>query len=242
MALKAVLFDFNGIIVDDEPLHQALIEQLLIEENLRPKPEEYWEICLGRSDRACLRDLLSQRGRVVTEAFLDNLIDRKAQAYQDKLASLRKLPLYPTLNDLLFQLRAAKLPLAIVSGALRSEVELVLGRAGIRDYFTAIVGAEDVTSSKPDPEGYLLAVEQLNQADPNLQLQPSECLAIEDSYPGIEAAKQAGIPVAGVAHMHPFHMLQRRANWTVDYLHELELDWIKQRYEPRRRHQAMVEG
>lgn len=234
MTLKAVLFDFNGIIINDEPLHQILIEQLLIEENLRPKPEEYWEICLGRSDRACLKDLLSHRGRVVTEEHLDSLIARKSKAYQDTLKNLDKLPIYPALPDLMFQLRAAKLPMAIVSGALRSEIETVLTRVNLLEYFPIIVSAEDVTASKPEPEGYLLAVERLNAVYPTLNLKPAECMAIEDSYPGIEAAKRAGIPVAGVAHTHPFHMLQRRANWTVDYLNELDLTWIRQRYEPRR--------
>lgn len=232
MVLKAVLFDFNGIIINDEPIHEQLLKQLLIEENMRPKADEFWSVCVGRTDRACLKELLHRRGRLVNDDYLDRLIQRKAVAYQQALAEIDELPIYPQLAELLTQLEAAQLPLAVVSGALRSEIELVLTRAGIRDRFSVLVGAEDVATSKPDPAGYLLAVERLNQLLPALQLQPSECLAIEDSYPGIKAAQQAGIPVAGVAHLHPFHMIQRRANWAVDYLNELELDWIRQRYEP----------
>ena len=231
MALKAVLFDFNGIIINDEPIHDQLLKQLLIEENMRPKDDEFWSVCVGRTDRACLKELLHRRGRLVNDDYLDRLIQRKAVAYETMLAEMETLPIYPQLAELLDQLAAAQLPLAVVSGALRSEIELVLTRAGICDRFSVLVGADDVETSKPDPEGYLLAIERLNQAFPDLQLQPADCLAIEDSYPGIKAAKRAGIPVAGVAHLHPFHMIQRRATWAVDYLNELELDWIKQRYE-----------
>lgn len=81
MTLKVVLFDFNGVIINDEPIHQRLIEQLLIEENLRINPGEFRQVCLGRSDRACIAELLNRRGRVVTKTYLDQLQVRKAQAY-----------------------------------------------------------------------------------------------------------------------------------------------------------------
>jgi beta-phosphoglucomutase len=84
--------------------------------------------------------------------------------------------------------------------------------------------------SKPEPDGYLLAVERLNQQYPNLKAQASDCLAIEDTPAGIEAAKRAGMQVVGVANTYPFHMLQRQASWTVDYLHDLELDRVQQVY------------
>ena len=228
MNLKAVLFDFNGVIINDEPIHQQLIEQLLVEENLRPNPLEFRQICLGRSDRVCLTELLHRRGRVVNETYLAQLLQRKAQAYQQQLEKLAKLPLYPGLEDLIFQLRSAQLKLAVVSGALRLEIELVLNRAQLAEYFTVIVAGDDITTSKPEPDGYLLAVERLNQQDSSLQLQPGECLAIEDTPAGIKAAKQAGISVVGVANTYPFHMLQRQANWTVDYLSDLELERVKQ--------------
>lgn len=230
MTLKAVLFDFNGVIINDEPIHQPLIEQILISENLRPKPGEYRQVCLGRSDRVCLAELLNRRGRIVSETYLLQLIARKAQAYQHELEKLEKLPLYPGLEDLIFQLRSAQLKLAVVSGALRSEVELVLNRGNLAEYFTVIVAGDDIKTSKPEPDGYLLAVERLNQQYPGFNLQPSECLAIEDTPAGIQAAKRAGMQVVGVANTYPFHMLQRQANWTVDYLCDLEIDRVQQIY------------
>ncbi len=228
MTLKAVLFDFNGVIINDEPLHEKLIEQILIEENLRPIPGEFQQVCLGRSDRVCLTELLNRRGRVVSESYLIQLMQRKAQAYQQQLEKMQKLPLYSGLDDLIFQVRSLHLKLAIVSGAMRSEIELVLNRANLAAHFPVIVAGDDITTSKPEPDGYLLAVERLNQEYPDLQLQPSECLAIEDTPAGIQAAKRAGISVVGVANTYPFHMMQRRANWAVDYLCDLDLQWAQQ--------------
>ncbi len=228
MVLKAVLFDFNGVIIDDEPIHEKLLNQLLIEENMRPKQGEFRQICLGRSDRACLTDLFKNRGRIVTDTHLDGLIVRKARMYLQELETLEKLPIYPGLDDFIFKLRATQVKLAVVSGALRSEIELVLKRAQLSEYFSVIVSGDEVISSKPEPEIYLRAIERLNQKFPNLSLKPQECLAIEDTFSGIEAAKRAGIPVVAVANSYPFHMLQRRANWTVDYLSDLELERVQQ--------------
>ncbi len=233
MTLKAVLFDFNGVIINDEAIHEQLIEEILIEENLRPSPQEYREVCLGRSDRVCLADLLKRRGRFVTEDYLNKLIIRKAQAYQRQLETLEKLPIYPGLDDLIFKIRAAQLPMGVVSGALRVEVELVLNRAQIAQHFAVIVAGDDIKVSKPEPDGYLLAVERLNQKYPNLNAKASECLAIEDTPAGMTAAKQAGMQVVGVANTYPFHMIQRQANWAVDYLNDLELDRVQQVYARR---------
>lgn len=230
MPLKAVLFDFNGVIINDEPLHEKLLEQILLEENLRLKPREFRKVCLGRTDRACLADILHDRGRVPTPTYLDGLIARKAQYYQQQIAALDKLPIYPGLSDLIFNLRATHLKMAVVSGALRSEIELVLKRTGLEQHFSAIVSGDDRVASKPKPDGYLLAVKRLNQQDPDLVLQPQECLVIEDTFAGIEAGKLAGMQVVGVANTYPFHMLQRRANWAVDYLTDLELDRIQTLY------------
>lgn len=230
MTLKAVLFDFNGVIIKDEAIHQQLIEEILIEENLRPSSQEYREICLGRSDRVCLAELLKRRGRVVTESYLTRLVTRKAEAYERKLETLEKLPIYPGLEDLIFKIRVAQLPIGVVSGALRCEVELVLNRAQLAQHFTVIVAGDDIKVSKPEPDGYLLAVERLNQQYPDLKVQASDCLAIEDTPAGIKAAKRAGMQVVGVANTYPFHMLQRQASWTVDYLNDLELDRVQEIY------------
>lgn len=230
MSLKAVLFDFNGVIINDEAIHQQLIEEILIQENLRPSSQEYRAICLGRSDRICIAELLQRRGRVLTDSYLTQLVTRKAEAYRRQLEILEKLPIYPGLEDLIFKISKAQLPMGVVSGALRCEVEQVLNRAQLAQYFAVIVAGDDIKVSKPEPDGYLLAVERLNQQYPNLKAKSSDCLAIEDTLAGIEAAKRAGMQVVGVANTYPFHMLQRQANWAVDYLNDLELDRVQEVY------------
>ncbi|MEC4885803.1 MAG: HAD family phosphatase [Scytonema sp. PMC 1070.18] len=230
MSLKAVLFDFNGVIINDESIHERLTQELLIEENLVLKRGEYRKICFGRCDRSCLQELLASRGRMVNEGYLKQLMSRKAEAYVRELEKMEKLPLYPGLDDILFQVRSRNLKLGVVSGAVRREIELVLKQAKLAEYFDAIVSGEDITSSKPEPDGYLLAVKRLNQEYPDLNLLPQECLAIEDTPVGIEAAKKAGMQVVGVANTYPFHMLQRQANWTVDYLTDLELERVQEVY------------
>lgn len=230
MTLKAVLFDFNGVIINDESIHQQLIEEILLQENLRPSADDYREYCLGKSDRACLMDLLKSRGRFVSDSTLNGMIARKAELYRQKLEEFSKLPIYPGLEDLIFKIRLAELPMGVVSGALRSEVELVLTRVELLPYFSVIVAGDDIKVSKPEPDGYLLAVERLNQKYPELKASSNDCLAIEDTFAGIEAAKRAGMQVVGVANTYPFHIIQRQANWAVDYLNDLELERVQEIY------------
>jgi HAD superfamily hydrolase (TIGR01509 family) len=228
MVLKAVLFDFNGVIINDEPLHESLLAQILLEENMRANPDEFREVCLGRSDRACLQDLLMRRGRVVSEDYLSGLIARKSRLYQQQLEALETVPTYSGITDLIFKIRVANLAMAVVSGAVRSEIEWVLNKLDLAQYFSVIVAGDDIPTSKPDPAGYLLAVDRLNQENPSLELKAEECLVIEDTFPGIEAAKNAGMKVVGVANSYPYHMMQRQSNWAVDYLSDLELDRVLQ--------------
>ncbi|MFQ4139549.1 HAD family hydrolase [Nodosilinea sp. PGN35] len=232
MALKAVLLDFNGIVINDEAIHGRLIEDLLLEENLRPNSQDLTDCCLGRSDAACLADLLACQGRVVSEEYLKKLLERKATRYREVLSTLAHLPLYPGLDDLIYQVRSAQLKLAIVSGARRSEIEAVLSRVTWGESVELVISSDDLSIgvSKPAPDGYLLAIEQFNQRFAELVLQPAECLAVEDSFAGIESAKRAGIPVLGVAHTYPYQMIHRRATWAIDHLYELSLDWLKPYY------------
>jgi beta-phosphoglucomutase len=235
MSLKAVLFNFNGVIIKDELIHEELIKQILIEENLTLKKGELNQVCLGRSHRTILRKLLASRGRMVSEDYLTVLLNRKAAMYALEVEKREKLPLYAGLDDLIFKLRSRNLKLGLVSDAIRKEISVVLEHAKLAEFFKVIVAGDDIATSKPDSNGYLLAVERLNQEYTNLNLQPCECLVIEDTPAGIQAAKCAGMQVLGVANTYPFHMLQRCCNWTVDYLTDLELERVEEvflHYEP----------
>jgi beta-phosphoglucomutase len=233
VVLKAVLFDFNGVIINDEPIHRELIDELLLAENLQPQGKEFWQVSLGRSDRACLRDLLKMRGRFISDEGLEKLIAKKAIAYRQRLDNLVTLPVYSEVVQFIEKLYTSGYKLAVVTGAIRSEVELVLKQSEIDRYFGTIVSGDEIKQSKPDPEGYLLAIERLNQIHPDLNLLPSECLAIEDTFPGIQAVKSAGIQAVAIAHTYPFHMLQRQANWTIDSFADLELDRVNQFFDSK---------
>jgi beta-phosphoglucomutase len=244
--LKAVLLDFNGVVINDEAIHRGLVDELLLSENLRPlTPAEYQQFCLGRSDRACLVDLFEHRGRGLTESYLQKLIERKAQQYHEKLVALENLPIYEGLQPFLEQLQLRRLAIALVTGAVRQEVEYVLERAELLSYFPVIVAGDDLQASKPQPDSYQLAIAKLDQyrlantaadsllAD-NQPLLPENCLAIEDTFAGIQAAKTAGIPVVGIAHTYPYHFMQRQANWAVDRFDELDLDRMQVIYSRRK--------
>ncbi len=231
MTLKAVLFDFNGVIINDEAIHKNLIEEILLGENLRPDAKEYNNFCLGRSDRACLSAILNQRGRVANDDYLEKLLKPKARKYQEILGATETLPIYRGVEQFIRDLWGAGLVIGLVTGARRENVEYVLARLKIREAFATLVTEDEIKESKPDPEGYLKAVENLNQCYSDLKLAPQECLAIEDTPSGIQAAKRAQIDVVGVANTYPLHMIQRQANWAIDYLQELELERVKQQFD-----------
>ncbi|MGI0481315.1 HAD family hydrolase [Geminocystis sp. CENA526] len=218
MGLKAILFDFNGVIINDNKIHKQLIDDILLKENLRPSEGEYYDICL--------RNIFAQKGRILEEKYLKKLLENKAQAYYDVVSQMPELPIFDKIIQFILSLQTRNLPLAIVTDTLRQEVEYILERINVKQYFPVIVTADDIKTSKPSPEGYLLAMTKLNEYNPDLCLQPSNCLVIEDTPIGIKAGKNAGMSVVGIANTYPFHMIQRQANWCVDHPLELDLDWI----------------
>lgn len=211
--LKAVIFDFNGVIVDDEPLHLELFRRVLGEEGISLSDEDYHAKYLGYDDRGCFTAALADAGRAELAndaAVIAELIERKAGYYRQTIEE--RFLLFPGAVELV-QTLAAKFPLAIASGALREEIEIVLRRGGIRECFQHIIASEDVSACKPDPEGYVMALAALN-ASRNEPLSPRECLVIEDSIAGIEAAKQAGMWCLAVTNSYPAEKLTH-ADWIV---------------------------
>lgn len=218
MGLKAILFDFNGVIINDNKIHKQLIDDILLKENLRPSEGEYHDICL--------RNVFAKKGRILEERYLKKLLENKAKAYYDIVSQMPELPIFDKIIEFILYLQTRNLPLAIVTDTLRQEVEYILERINVKQYFPVIVTADDIKTSKPSPEGYLLAMTKLNEYNPDLCLQPSNCLVMEDTPIGIKAGKNAGMSIVGIANTYPFHMIQRQANWCVDHPLELDLDWI----------------
>lgn len=215
-SLQAVIFDFNGVIVDDEPLHFALLRQVLGEVGLPLAEEDYAAKYLGRTDRACFALALraaDRAARADDAVFVEQLIARKAELYQRAIKEGASF--FPGVRELARRL-AGKFPLAVASGALRDEIEMVLRHGGIRDCFQAIIAAEDVARGKPDPEGFLQALAALN-ANGAQDIHPGACLVIEDSVAGVAAARRAGMRCLAVTNSYGAEAL-RGADWIVSSL------------------------
>jgi len=206
--MQAVIFDFDGVIADTEPLHFEGLRRTLGEIQINLTEDDYYANYLGFDDRGCILEALRVNQIPASTSLLEGLMAKKATAY---LASIKDhLVIFPGVREFVEE-AAAMCPVAIASGALRAEIELVLECIGLRKAFCHITSAEDVTHGKPNPEPFLHALAGLNRQHSTASLSPTSCLVIEDSRPGIRAAKSAGMKVLAVANTH-----------TVQDLHEAD--------------------
>lgn len=189
----AILFDFNGVIVDDERQHCDALIATLAHYGYALDRETYYRDYLGFDDRECFRFSFDRLGRPADEAGLAEAIERKHDHYARALRA--EMRLVPGAAEFIESAALDGLQLAIVSGALRREIELVLDLAGLRPHFAEIVAAEDVSACKPSPEGY-------NRARGALALSPNRCVVVEDSLPGLAAARAAGLRCAMLSTSH----------------------------------------
>jgi beta-phosphoglucomutase len=180
-----LLLDYNGVIVDDEPLHWEAFFAVLAEEGLALSREEYYAEYLGRDDRACFRRVLNDDGRPIVPGDIPQLVARKGARYF-ALAE-RGLPLVPGAAAFVRE-AARRWPVAVVSGATRREVALGLAQAGLAAEVRAIVTCDDVATSKPDPSGFRLGLARLAASTPG----PWRAAIVEDSLPGLAAARALG--------------------------------------------------
>jgi HAD superfamily hydrolase (TIGR01509 family) len=185
--LKAIIFDFDGVLADTEPLHLKMFQRVLQEEGLPLSERDYYEKYVGFDDKGCFQAILSVHGRPAAPETVRRLVERKAALMLGHLTATQVV--YPDIAEFVKDV-AGRYRLAVVSGALRHEIELILQTAGLRNNFEHITAAEDVRDGKPAPEGYLHALRALNQCAPLLA---SECLVIEDTVFGIQAAHAAGM-------------------------------------------------
>lgn len=214
----AVIFDFDGIIVDTEPLHLVAFRAVLEPRGIPLSDAEYWERYLGFDDRDAITTALTSAGREPAPACVATLMAEKAERF---LHSVRAgVPLFPGVEAFV-RAAARHGPLAIGSGALRAEIELILETVGLREAFAVIVSAEDVTHGKPDPETYLRALAALRSRQPALA--PEACLVVEDSAAGVAAAKAAGMRCVAVTNSSPAAALAD-ADLVVESLEELQWD------------------
>jgi HAD superfamily hydrolase (TIGR01509 family) len=227
--IRAVIFDFNGVLVDDEHVHFELLRDVLAEEGITLSERAYYDEYLGYDDRGCFETALVRAGQPLDSARIEGLIARKAARYATRAEG--GLKLFPGASGAVAGLAEAW-PVAVCSGALRPEIEYGLGRLGVREHVAAIIAAEDTDRCKPDPEGYFLALDAL-RADGHEDLEAGHCLVFEDSLAGVESGKAAGMWVVGVTHTYPADELRRAgADATIASLAPLNPDWVRRMFAP----------
>lgn len=197
--IKAILFDFNGVIIDDEPLQLKAAQAALQAEGITLTEEDYYN-SLGMDDVTFFRSAFARAGRDGddTGEVLNRVLEEWTKLHRELISD--ELPLFAGVVTFIKAL-SRRYPLAVVSMARRASIEHVLERAGLEKAFTVVVSAEDVSACKPDPACVNHALEKLNEARRaagQAALAPAECLVIEDAPPGIEAARAAGMRSLGV--------------------------------------------
>ena len=194
----ATLFDYNGVLANDETVHLAAFQDALAGLGITLTEADYWAKYLGFDDVGAFGAILTDAGRPPSAAQIAELVEAKRPLYRARAEA--SLPLFPGAAELIRR-RAAAGPVGIVSGALRDEIVLGVAALAVADVIVSVVAAEDTRASKPDPHGYLLGIAALSQLIPAGDAQ--RALVIEDSLAGIEAAKSAGLPCIAVGHSYP---------------------------------------
>ena len=222
---KAFIFDFNGVLADDEPVHMEAFQSVAEREGMRVTEAEYFERYLPFTDRELFGTLFADRERPLEPHQLDGLVHEKARHYhrilKERGQSDGRSILFPGARAAV-EAAGRRGPLAIASGARREEIDFVLEAGGLRDRFTVVVAAEDVERGKPDPEAFLKAAELVTA--PGDPASSGACLAIEDSAGGIRAAKAAGLPCLAVEHSCDRSRLGD-ADWVIPSIADLG-DWL----------------
>jgi HAD superfamily hydrolase (TIGR01509 family) len=199
--IRAVIFDLDGTLADTEPLHFAAFAEVLATEGIELTRVEYFTRLIGYNDHDCFEAVLAENHRPAGEDKIRTLVERKARVYQHMIEN--RDVLYPGAADFVRRC-AERFPLLVVTGTLRAEAEMILGRAGLRALFLDVIAAEDVEHGKPEPDGFVLALGRLGfllrQRPP---IDPSECLVVEDTHAGVESARRAGMRVLALMHSAP---------------------------------------
>jgi beta-phosphoglucomutase len=195
MPLRAIVFDFDGVLANSEPLHLRAYQDILTAEGLTLTEAEYYSRYLGFDDLSAFTAMGADAGRQWSAADIRRLITAKARRLE--LLEENVSILFPGAAEAVRR-AASEVPLAIASGALRAEILRVLEREKLTPYFTAIIAAEDTPLSKPSPEPYRYALSRL-MSQLSLEIAAHDCVALEDSPWGLQSARAAGLRTVAVA-------------------------------------------
>jgi beta-phosphoglucomutase len=222
--LRAVIFDFDGVITDSEVLHLRSFNQVLAQYGVEISTRDYYKKYLGLSDLDCFKALVDKKVLQKPAKGIESLAKEKTEVFE-KLAKTEGR-IIEGVRDFLQMLSQNNIPMAICSGALLTEIELVLEQARLRSFFEVIVSAEFVKKGKPSPEGFLLTLLKLNRNRQNPIL-PNQCIVIEDSHWGLEAAGAAGMHSVAVTNSYDADQLTL-AEKIVTRLGDLSIDALQE--------------
>ena len=220
MSLRAIVFDFDGVIANSEPLHFLAYRDVLVEEGVTLTEADYYARYLGFDDVGAFEAIGGSQGPVWNRAQIDGLVVRKARRLEELERDTSVL--FRGAAEAIRR-AAAAMPIAIASGARGEEIRRVLIREDLIGCFTAIVAAEDTPVSKPAPDPYLRALALLAPSF-DTPLRPADCVAIEDSHWGLESARAAGLRTVAVTNTYPADELS--ADLTIASLDALDLGLV----------------
>ena len=215
----AVIFDFDGVITDSEILHLRAFNQVLAQFDIEITTKDYYRDYLGLTDLDCFRTLAHQGRLKLGYHQIEDLVKQKNRVFEQLATSDGGI--IEGVRGFLKMLRQNNIPMAICSGAVQAEIELILEKARLRDFFEVIVSAEQVKKGKPDPEGFLLTLQKLNEKTKN-PIGPNQCIVIEDSHWGLEAAKAGGMHTVAITNSYDAEQLTM-AERIVAHLGELSI-------------------
>jgi len=222
--LRAVIFDFDGVITDSEVLHLRAFNQSLAPYGIEITTKDYYTTYLGFNDNDCYRLLVEKGLLKMDEREINAIMNEKRRIFEQLSKTEGKM--IEGVRDFLTMLEQNNVPMAICSGSLLTEVEMVLEEARLRNLFEVIVSGEQVKKGKPDPEGFILSLQRLNESREH-PITANQCIAIEDSHWGLEAAKAAGMHTIAVTNSYDAEQLSM-AEKIVARLNELSIDDLQQ--------------
>jgi len=222
---RAVIFDFDGVITDSEVLHLRAFNKSLTQFGIELTTKDYYQNYLGFSDFDCYKMLITQGLLKIDEQQIGDIIKRKSAIFEELTKTEGRM--IEGVHEFLKMLEKNNVPMAICSGSLLVEIELVLDEAQLRHFFKAIVSAEQVKKGKPHPEGFLLALRKLNEGAAELPIAANQCIVIEDSHWGLQAGKAAGMHTIAVTNSYDAGQLTM-AEKVIARLSALTIDDLQQ--------------
>ena len=229
--LRAIIFDFDGVITDSEILHLRAFNRVLAQYGIEITTKDYYKDYLGLTDVDCFQ-LVANKGRLGLDGReIKTLVKQKNQVFGELAKTGGRT--IEGVRDFLEMLKQNNIPMAICSGAVLSEIALILEEARLRPFFAVIVSAEQVKKGKPDPQGYLLTLQKLSRivspAEAGIQnpILPDQCIVIEDSHWGLEAAKAAGMHTVAVTNSYDADQLAV-AEKIIDHLNQMTINDLQE--------------